>query len=409
MGIIKRVIGREVLDSRGNPTVEVEIHTNRVVSRAIVPSGASTGSHEAFELRDNQKRYFGKGVLKAVENIKLLGKHLIGDKINVNEIDKKMLVLDGTQNKSKYGANAILGISLAVAKAVSLENDVPLYKTFGSEIHNKHFTMPTPMFNVINGGMHAGNDLDFQEFMIIPKKMQFKDQLRMGSEIYHELKGILSKKYGKSAVNVGDEGGFAPPLKNIEEPLQLILEAAANLGYKNKIQLGVDVAATQLKAGHGYKIGGKIIESFDMVDFYKDLVKRYPIASIEDPFSEDDWESFYILTKELGHKIMVVGDDLLVTNKTRIKKAITLKSCNTLLLKMNQIGTVSEAVGAGNLAMTHGFKVIVSHRSGETEDTSIADLAVGLGCGHIKAGAPARGERTAKYNQLLRIEEELEK
>ncbi|MBS3115086.1 phosphopyruvate hydratase [Candidatus Woesearchaeota archaeon] len=403
--LIKKIIGREVLDSRGNPTVEVEIHTKNRVSRAIVPSGASTGSYEAVELRDKTARYLGKGVLKAVNNVNLLGKKLIGRKIDSEAVDKFLIKEDGTRNKSRYGANAVLGISLAVAKAQSLENNEPLYKTFGKIAKNKKFSVPIPFFNIINGGMHAGNKLDFQEYMIVPNEKTFKENLRAGSEIYHQLRKRLIKKYGKSSVNVGDEGGFAPQMEEVEEPINEILNAAEELGYD--VKLALDAAATNIKTDDGYILEGKNYDAFDLVDIYKGLTETYPIISIEDPFAEDDWQSFYVLNKEIGNKIQIVGDDLLVTNKDRIQNAVKLNSCNALLLKMNQIGTVTEAIEAANLAIKNKMKVMVSHRSGETEDTSIADLAVGLNCKQIKSGAPCRGERTAKYNQLLRIEEEL--
>jgi enolase len=406
MALIRGVIGREVIDSRGNPTVEVEIYTKDSCARAIVPSGASIGSHEAFELRDGGQRFLGKGVLKAIQNVNLLGKKLIGKKLDVSEVDEFLTKQDGTKNKSRFGANAILGISLAAARCLANENNAELYKTFSKLSGNKQL-MPNPLFNVINGGMHAGNNLDFQEYLVIPKAKTFRERLQIGSEIYHQLKELLVKKYGRNAVNVGDEGGFAPPLFDAEEPMDLILEAADELGYGKNITLGMDAAANGLKISGQYKLGRKMIKGEELVEYYKDLVASYPISYLEDPISEDDWQNWTELTKTLGRKMHIVGDDLLVTNKERIHKAISLKSCNSLLLKMNQIGTVTEAIEAANLAMKNGFKVIVSHRSGETEDTSIADLSVGLGCGHIKAGAPARGERTAKYNRLLRIEEEL--
>lgn len=409
MSTIKRVIGREVLDSRGNPTVEVEIHTAKHISRAIVPSGASTGIHEALELRDGGKRYFGKGVLKAIKNVNIVGKKLVGKKIDQEAIDNFMIIQDGTQNKSKYGANAILGISLAAAKAQANENNEPLYKTFGKLAKNKKFVVPQPFFNVINGGAHAGNSLDFQEYMIAPQAKTFKEKLRIGSEIYHELKKKITQKYGKTATNVGDEGGFAPQINKIEEPIELILDAAHELGYQKTVKIAVDVAASQFKVENKYVLEKKNHSAFELIDIYKEMIKSYPIISIEDPFAEDDWENFYVLTREIGNKVQIVGDDLLVTNKERLKKAIELGSCNALLLKINQIGTITEAIEAGNLAMKNKFGVMVSHRSGETEDTSISDLSVGLGNGQIKSGAPCRGERTAKYNQLLRIEEELRK
>ncbi len=408
--IIRKIRGREVLDSRGNPTVEVELRTSKCIARAIVPSGASTGIHEALELRDGQKnRFFGKGVLNAVNNVNVLGKQITNKKITVQEIDSYLIKKDGTKNKSTYGANAILGISLAATKAQAMENNSSLYKEFAKIAKNKKMMLPKPFFNVINGGAHAGNHLDFQEYMLVPQAKTFRENLRMGSEIYHELKQILLKKYGKSAINVGDEGGFAPPLTMIEEPIDFILDAAKELGYEKQVKIGIDAAASQFKVEKDYVVERKSRSPFEMVDIYKELAATYPVISIEDPFAEDDWDSFYVLTKEMGNKIQIVGDDLLVTNKERIQKAIDLKSCNSLLLKMNQVGTVTESIAAANLAFKHKWKVMVSHRSGETEDTSIADLSVGLGTGQIKSGAPARGERTAKYNQLLRIEEELKK
>jgi enolase len=409
MSAIKKVIGREVLDSRGNPTVEVELWTAKNKVRASVPSGASTGSYEAVELRDKGARYAGKGVLKAVSNVNILGKKLVGKRLDQHAIDEFLIKEDGTKDKSRYGANAILGISLAATKALAAEHNEPLYKTFGKIAHNKRFILPRPMFNIINGGMHAGNHLDFQEYMVIPEGKSFAERLRIGTEIYHQLKKDLAKSFGKHAVNVGDEGGFAPPMSIVEDPIDFILSAAKELGYEKKIGIGLDAAATNLKVGDDYILERKKHDAFAMIDVYKELAATYPIISIEDPFAEDDWENFYVLTKEIGKKVQIVGDDLLVTNKKRIEAAIKLHSCNALLLKMNQIGTVSEAISAGTLAMKHKWNVIVSHRSGETEDTSIADLSVGLGCGQIKAGAPARSERTAKYNQLLRIEEQLRK
>ena len=404
---MKRVIGREVLDSRGNPTVEVEIHTKNGVSRAIVPSGASTGTHEALELRDNGKRYFGKGVSNAVKNINLLGKKLIGRNLTSIDVDKFLIKEDGTKNKTKYGANAILGLSLAAVRANALEAKEPLYEIFGKLAKNRKFSLPTPFFNIINGGMHAGNELDVQEYMIVPQAKTFKEKLRIGSEVYHELKLILEKKYGKRAINVGDEGGFSPQFEFIEEPIEEILEAADNLGYLKQIKLALDMAATNLKVDNEYVIEKKSHTAFELIDIYKELINTYPIISIEDPFAEDDWENFFVMTKELGNKVQIVGDDLLVTNKERIETAIRLKSCNALLLKMNQIGTVTQVIDSAVLAMKNNMKVMVSHRSGETEDSFISDLAVGLGCGQIKIGAPCRTDRTCKYNQLLRIEEEL--
>ncbi len=407
MAKIVKIRGREVLDSRGNPTLEVELSTKNNTVRAIVPSGASTGSHEAVEMRDGGKRYFGKGVLKAVNRVQLLAKKLKGLELDQEKIDNLMIKLDGTEDKRKYGANTILGISMAVSKALAAENGIPLYKQIGKIAKNKKFVLPIPAMNIINGGVHAGNDLDVQEYMIWPLANSFKERLRIGSEVYHELKKILQNKFGKSAVNVGDEGGFAPPLTHISDPIELMLKAAENLGYGKRIKIGLDIAASELFEDDKYILEGKIYNGFEMVDVYKELVKRYPVVSIEDPFAEDDFQNFFVLTKEIGNKIQIVGDDLLVTNPKRIEKAAFLKSCNALLLKVNQIGTVTEAVEAAKLAMKYKWNVMVSHRSGETEDSFIADLVVGLGTGQIKSGAPCRGERIVKYNQLLRVEEGL--
>ncbi|MFC1728637.1 phosphopyruvate hydratase [Nanoarchaeota archaeon] len=405
MAKIVKIRGREVLDSRGNPTIEVELSTAKHTVKAMVPSGASTGKHEAVELRDGGKRYSGKGVLKAVNNVNILGRKLKGMSLDQKKIDGVLLNLDGTPNKKKYGANAILGISMAVTRALAVENKIPLYKQIGKLAGNRKFVLPIPAFNIINGGVHAGNNLDFQEYMIWPSAGSFKERLRIGTEVYHELKKILIKKYGKNAANVGDEGGFAPPLSKVEEPIELILKAAKKLGYEKRIKIGLDAAGSEFYKNGDYVLEGKRIDAYDLVDKYKELVKKYPIVSIEDPFAEDDFDTFFVLTKEIGKKVQIVGDDLLVTNPARIENASFVKACNALLLKLNQIGTVTEGIEAAKLAYKKGWKVMVSHRSGETEDDFIADLAVGIGCGQIKSGAPCRSERLAKYNRLLRIEE----
>ena len=402
---ITKIKAREILDSRGNPTVEVDVYVGSKLFRAAVPSGASTGKHEAVELRDKQKRFLGKGVLKAVNNVnKIIAPNLKGkNPKSQEEIDKLMIALDGTSNKSKLGANAILGVSLAVARAGA--DGKPLYdylhKTYN--IKNK-LKLPRAFFNVINGGEHAGNQLAIQEFMISPKMKTFKENLRVGSEIYHTLKSVILKKYGKDAINVGDEGGFAPPLKNAKEALDILTRAVTKAGYKGKVDIAVDAAASEFYKKGKYEIDNKKLTPKQLLNYYLKLIKKYHIISLEDPFQEEDFTSFAELTKK--SKIQIVGDDLLVTNQKRIETAIKNKSCNCLLLKVNQIGTITEAINAAKLAFKNNWKVMVSHRSGETEDTFIADLVAALGCGQIKSGAPCRSERTAKYNQLLRIEEE---
>ncbi len=408
---IKDIKAREVLDSRGNPTVEVELFTDSFSCRAIVPSGASTGVHEAVELRDKDKRYGGKGVKKAIENVELRIKpKLIG--LNVDQqqfIDIMMTRLDGTPNKAKFGANAILAVSMAVCRAGAKAKNMPLHK-YISELAKTSPKMPTPYFNVINGGQHAGNALDIQEFMIAPVGAKsFSEAVRMGAETYHILKKIIREKYGLDSVNVGDEGGFAPPLKDNEAPLILLEEAIRKAGYTGKIKIAMDAAASEFYEKGKYIFGlkqgkeNKVMDGPALASYYLKLIEKYPIISLEDPFDEDDWESWEYLMKKT--KIQIVGDDLLVTNTQRIKTALDKNACNALLLKVNQIGTVTEAIQAANLAYGNDWKVMVSHRSGETEDTFIADLVVGLGTGQIKSGAPCRGERTAKYNQLLRISE----
>ena len=409
---ITGIVAREILDSRGNPTIEVDVYTPVAMGRAAVPSGASTGIHEALELRDGGKRYHGKGVKRAVENVnKIIAPELLGMDVTLQrDIDMFMLELDGNENKSNLGANAILGVSLAVAKAAANTLGMSLYRYLGGA---NAYVLPVPMSNVINGGAHAGNDLDFQEFMIMPVGAKsFREAIQMVSETYHTLKEILMDKYGKLAVNVGDEGGFAPPMKEVTEPLDALVKAIEETGYKagDEIAFALDVASSEFyeKEKNVYVVGGKEYTREGLIDLYKDLVSTYPIASIEDPVQEEDFEGFAMITKELGKKIQLVGDDIFVTNVTRLKKGIEMGAGNALLLKVNQIGTLSEAIDAAYLAFRAGYGVVVSHRSGETEDSTIADIAVALNAGQIKTGAPARSDRNAKYNQLLRIEEELE-
>lgn len=419
MSAITKVHAREILDSRGNPTVEVEITTAKGLFRSVVPSGASTGIHEACELRDGDKgRYLGKGVLKAVRNvIDVIGPALIGRDVNDQAgLDKLMIELDGTKNKGKLGANAILGCSMAISKAAAANAGLPLYrylaKLAGTE---DKIRLPTPCFNVINGGVHAGNALPFQEFMIAPiHAASFADGLRMGAEVYHALKTILKKKYGKDAVNVGDEGGFAPPILDVNEPLPILMEAIEAAGHKGKFAICMDCAASEMldekekRYNFTYKNAEPTWMSAEEIEkIYVRWANEYPIVSIEDPFEQDDFAAWTSVTKALEGKAQIVGDDLTVTSTERIHMALEKKACNSLLLKINQIGTITEAIEASTLCFKNGWSVMVSHRSGETEDTYIADLVVALGSGQIKTGAPCRGERTAKLNQLLRIEEEL--
>lgn len=414
---IKKVLAREVLDSRGNPTIEVDVVTDKAAASAIVPSGASTGKHEALELRDgDKKRYNGKGVLKAVNNVnKIISKKLIRlDCRNQKNIDELMIKLDGTENKSNLGGNAILAVSMAVCKAGAISKNIPLYKYINEILNLKNeqnkFLMPIPQLNIMNGGKHAGIENDIQEHMIMPVKFNsFNEALRAGVEVYHELGKLLKNKFGSQAILLGDEGGFVPKIDNVEERLELIDEAINNAGYKNKIFLALDCAASEFFYSDYYKIGNHEYSAGQLIDFYKNLVKKYNIISIEDGMAEDHWSGWKQLNKELGKKIQIVGDDLLVTNVNRIDEAIKERACNALLLKVNQIGTVSEAIEAAGLAFKNKWNVVVSHRSGETEDSFIADLAVGLNANQSKFGAPARSERTAKYNRLLRIEEELGK
>ncbi len=410
---IEDIEAREILDSRGNPTVEVEVTlASGVVGRAAVPSGASTGIHEAVELRDQDpQRFNGKGVLKAVENVNtIIADALIGwDALDQVGIDRMLIELDGTENKGKLGANAILGVSLAVAHAAAAQLEVPLFRYLGG-VHAH--VLPVPMMNILNGGKHAMDSTDFQEFMIVPAGAPtFAEALRWGVETYHALKQVL-KKRGFST-NVGDEGGFAPSLKSNEEAIEVILEAIQTAGYTpgEDIFLALDPATSEIydeeEKVYVLKKEGRKLTGEEMVKFWEAWVDRYPILSLEDGLAEDDWDHWVLLHQALGDRIQLVGDDLLVTNVKRIQRAIDLAACNALLLKVNQIGTLTEAMAAAQLAQRAGWNVVVSHRSGETEDTTIADLAVALNAGQIKTGAPARSDRTAKYNQLLRIEEYL--
>ncbi len=408
---ISKVHAREVLDSRGNPTVEVDVVIRGGIGRAIVPSGASTGKYEALELRDGGSRFMGRGVAKAVYNVNnIIAKEIVGmDSRRQYEIDKKMISLDGTPNKARLGANAILGVSLANAKAAAEAYQLPLYKYLGG---TNARVIPTPLMNILNGGKHAGNELSIQEFMIIPTGADsFREALRIGVEVYHSLKSYLKEKYGLTAINVGDEGGFAPPMKYSREALDAISRAVELSGYalESDVYLALDVAATSFydEDSGTYFIDGEKLSTDKFQEYLLQLIDEYPIISIEDPFYEEDFEAFSIFTRDVGNKVQVVGDDLFVTNVKRLRIGIEKRAATALLLKVNQIGTLSEALEAARLAMEKGLKVIVSHRSGETEDTTISDLAVALNCGQIKTGAPARGERTAKYNRLLRIEEEL--
>lgn len=407
---IKKIHAREVFDSRGNPTVEVEcILDDGTLTRGMVPSGASTGVHEALELRDGGTRLMGKSVSKAVANVVSIAPKLVGmDPRNQAEIDKLLLDLDGTENKSNLGANAILGVSMAVCKAGSKSLNIPLYQHLGNLRGNDQFVLPVPSLNVINGGEHGGNEIAFQEFMLMPVDAPtFKEAMILGVEVYHTLKKIIKKKHGVTAVNVGDEGGFAPPLSLVEEPLKLIMEAIDEAGHTGRFQLALDPAASEFYEEGKYIVDGKALDADDFISVYEDFIEKYPIISIEDAFDQDDWETFQKFTKRNGDKIQIVGDDLLVTNVKRIQTAIDKKACNALLLKVNQIGSVTESINAAKLSQDNGWTVMVSHRSGETEDPFIADLVVGLKTGQIKTGAPCRSERLAKYNQLIRIEEQM--
>jgi enolase len=405
---IESVKAREILDSRGNPTVEVDVTlTDGSFARAAVPSGASTGAFEAAELRDGGSRYLGKGVATAVSNVvsKIAPVVKGMDAFDQRALDKKMIELDSTVNKSSLGANAILGVSLAVAKAAAASKKLPFYSFIGGESAN---LLPVPMMNILNGGAHADTNVDIQEFMIAPIAADsFKEGLRWGAEIYHSLKSVLKKR--GLATSIGDEGGFAPNLESNRAALDLIIEAIEKAGYKvgSQVALAMDVAATEFYADGTYDFEGSKLSSAEMIAYYKGLVDSYPLVSIEDPLSEDDWDGWGSITRELGSRVQLVGDDLFVTNPQRLARGIEAKTANALLVKVNQIGTLTETLDAVDLAHKAGYRSMMSHRSGETEDTTIADLAVAALCGQIKTGAPARSERVAKYNQLLRIEEEL--
>ena len=405
---IKNIIGREILDSRGNPTVEVDvILDNGVMGRAAVPSGASTGEREALEMRDGDKsRFNGKGVLNAVSNVNtVLRDNLIGmDVTKQKEIDYKMLELDGTKTKSKLGANAILGVSMACLKAAAKACGKELYEYVGDGK-----TLPVPMMNIINGGAHADNSLDFQEYMIIPQRDSIHERVRVGAEVFHSLKNVLKEK--GYATSVGDEGGFAPNLKTNKEGFELITEAVKRAGYEpgKDVCYAIDVAASEFYSDGKYNLvgEGKVLSTDELIKYYEDLVNTYPIISIEDPVDENDWEGFSKVTELLGDRIQLVGDDLFVTNKECLQKGIDNKAGNAILLKVNQIGTITETLETIELAKAHNYKTVISHRSGETEDTTIADLAVGLDLGQIKTGSMSRTDRICKYNRLMRIEEEL--
>ncbi len=410
VSIIESVVGREVLDSRGNPTVEVEVTLSTgEVGRAIVPSGASTGAYEANEKRDGGSRYLGKGVLGAVEHVNVtIADVVVGmDALDQRHIDASMIALDGTENKRNLGANSILGVSLAVAKAAADYCDVPLYRYIGGVNAS---VLPVPMMNVINGGVHADNSIDFQEFMIMPVgAASFAEALRWCSETYHTLKGVLSKRGLSSAI--GDEGGFAPSLERNEDAITVLLEAIETAGREPGIEIAIalDPASTEFYDDGKYRLAGenRTLDSAEMVDYWVKLAQKYPIVSLEDGMAEDDWEGWALLTDKLGDSIQLVGDDIFVTNVSRLSRGIESHVANSVLIKLNQIGSLTETIETVSLATRHGYTNVISHRSGETEDTTIADLAVALNTGQIKTGAPARSDRVAKYNQLLRIEEHL--
>ena len=412
MSYIAEIFARQILDSRGNPTVEVEVITDEeIIGRAAVPSGASTGVHEAVELRDNDKKvYLGKGVLKAVENVNtLISEKLVGWEVaDQAGLDQVMIELDGTSNKSKLGANAMLAVSMAAAKAAAQEAGLPLFRYIGG---TNARVLPIPMMNILNGGAHADNKIDFQEFMVMPVgASSFSEGLRWGVEIFHALKTVLKKK--GFSTNVGDEGGFAPNIQSNEEAIETVLIAIEAAGYKAGSQVGIamDAANSELYKNGKYvfhKSDGKSMSSEELVKYWEKWVNQYPIISIEDGMAEDDWEGWKMLTETVGHKVQLVGDDLFVTNVERLQQGIDRKIANALLVKVNQIGTLTETINAVSLAQQNGYNTIMSHRSGETEDTTIADLAVALNCGQIKTGSASRTDRIAKYNQLIRIEEML--
>ncbi len=412
---VKSIKAREILDSRGIPTIEVELITDIGSFFASVPSGTSTGKNEAKELRDKGKRYQGKGVLKAVENVeKIISPELKGkDVVQQKEIDEIMIELDGRKDKSKLGANAILGVSMAICRAGAAANNIPLYQYIfqlrdpDSQRVWVSLLLPRPCFLMIEGGVHAGNDLDFQEFMIQPREDGFSKNLETGTEIYHTLKEILEEEQGKSSINVGLEGGFTPSLRFPEQALDLIVRAIEKAGHKDRIGIILDCAASQFYKDGKYKMQMGVFIRQGFLRYYSDLISKYPITGLEDPFSEDDWQGFKEITKNVDSKINIIGDDLLVTNLEKVKKAVKENACNAMIVKPNQIGTVSETLEVVRYAKENNFKIFVKHRSGETKDDFIADLAVGVGADGIMAGAPARSERLAKYNRLLKIEEEI--
>jgi len=422
MSTITDVKGREIIDSRGNPTVEVDITTSTGTYTASVPSGASTGIYEAVELRDGGKRYMGKGVLQAVENVNVaLKEAVVGlDVADQRAVDDAMLKADGTPNKGNLGANSILGVSLAASKAGAAARSIPLWQHYADIAGNPTpDLLPVPCFNVINGGEHAGNRLAFQEFFIIPTGAEtFSESMEIGCEIFHNLKAVIKTKFGGDATLIGDEGGFAPPC-DVESGLAMLMEATDKAGYLDKVSIGLDVAASEFKVPdkNQYDLDFKsaaadkdpslLLSGDELIAFYKDMIAKYPIVTIEDPFDQDDWDNWTKLCHDVGTDVQIVGDDLTVTNPVKIHEAVEKGSANCLLLKVNQIGSISESIDAVKLSKQSGWGVMTSHRSGETEDSYIADLAVGLGTGQIKTGAPCRGERTSKYNQLLRIEAQL--
>lgn len=413
MAKIEKIVAREILDSRGNPTVEVDLKAEgEFCARASVPSGASTGSHEAVELRDGGERYGGKGVLRAVENVnEIIARELEGKEFDQQSLDEVMIALDGTENKGKLGANAILGVSLAFAKAEAKTQRIPLYNYFAKIGQTgRPMCLPVPMMNILNGGKHAADSTDLQEFMIMPVGAKsFAEALRFGAETFQSLKKILAAR--SLNTSVGDEGGFAPKLSSNREAIEIILEAITKAGFKagEDIALAIDAAASELYHEGKYKLETeeKTFDNNGMTQFYREWVEKYPIVSIEDPLSEDDWDGYKLMTQELGRKVQIVGDDLFVTNVARLKRGIEMGAANSILIKLNQIGTVTETIQAIKMANEAGYTAVVSHRSGETEDTTIADFVVGLGTGQIKTGSLCRSERICKYNQLLRIEEEL--
>ena len=411
--IIKSLKAREILDSRGVPTVEAVLETNGGIFKGACPSGTSAGKHEAIELRDKEERFFGKGVLKAVKNIEttialaVVGKEFESQK----EFDNFLINLDGTENKSNLGANAVLPVSIAFCRALACENQMPLYQYIAKMIDNKNVSLPRPCFNILEGGKHAGNNLEVQEFMAVPFLDKFSDNLKAGAEVYYQLKMLLIKNFGETSINTGYEAGFAPPFKKTEMAFEFLLQAFQKAGYEGKFKVGVDIAATELLYKEKYKVNGKLKSPEKLCDYYIELCKKYPIVFIEDGFGEDDFANWHLLklkTESEKLKIVVVGDDLTVTNPKRIQMAKEQDLCNGMILKLNQIGSVWEGIEAFLLTKSFGWKVIVSHRSGETNDDFIADFAVGVGADFIKTGAPAGGERVAKYNRLLEIEKLLD-